>query len=294
VNLVGFSVRFFALILALSACGKSAEQCKLEAQAFHKQLSEAETEISGLLSVKAKLPSRRDFTHRELRMAPAVTVVPGGFTLDDAPITRDALRDKLIAERTRTREFIESSPRFAKELDARMVYLAIDEAVPWHEVVDAVALAAEVELTVPVFLFAYPVTSTPPPRAPIDDELDRIMNDPPGDRATRFAEIVTKLVADCPAMQKSFGQVGSDETKSKAQIIIEAIPEALIECKCKVPMDDFRAAMWRILVVPTPMRALVIDPAAPAQELALPATTTWGEASKRLTPATKNVKLVVR
>jgi hypothetical protein len=295
--LVGVQVRFVLVVLLLAACGKSAEQCRLEAEAFGKLLAEADTEMSSpIWSTRVNLPLRRDFTHRELRRAPVVTVVPGGFAYgpDDEPITRDNLRDALLVERARMRSMMEGSPRLAARSDPRMVYFAIDQATPWSEVVDAISLAARTELTAPVFLFAYPVTSTSPPRAPIDDELDRIMTANASDRATKLAALITTLVEDCPALQKSFSQVGSEDGESKAAVIVRAIPEGLAECNCKVPMDDFRSAMWRLLVSATPMRALVIDPTAPAQQLALPGTTTWGEASKRLTPATKNVTFVVR
>jgi hypothetical protein len=295
-NLVGACVKIYLLLaVAIAGCGKSAEQCKLEAEAFGKQLAEADTEIA-VWTTKVKLPVRRDVTHRELRMAPVVTVVRGGFTYgyDDRPITREELREELRKERERALESIARNSRFAKNYEPRMVYFVIDESVPWSEVVAAVELAADVELTMPVFLFAVPATWTPPPRAPIDDELDRIANAEPGDRATKFAQIISQLVEDCPAMVTAFGQVGSEESRSKAQILIEAIPPALIDCNCKVPMDDFRSAIWRVMVPAQPMRAIVLDPGAPAEPLALPAAMTWGEASKRLAPTTKNARFEVR
>ena len=286
-------MKLVALAIAFAGCGKSAEECRSEAVAFGALLAAHETEAGPIWRSDAKLAARSDLS-RLREDAPTLTIFPDRI-LDargnSGPIA--AVREVLQVMQT---EAVARKERFAGTLriDERRLYVLIDEATSWRDVVHVVDAAAKTGFTAPIFVFGLPVTITPPPRAPVDDELDRIGSDDyTRNKATAFAEITQKQVAECPSLIALFGAVASDDSESKSAIIVEGIAQALIDCRCNVPMADFRSTMFRLLVIPNPMRGLALDPDAPKQRIALRGTTPWSVASKQLTPATKNVELVV-
>jgi len=60
-----------------------------------------------------------------------------------------------------------------------------------------------------------------------------------------------------------------------------------------VNMPNLRSTLFRLLYIEHPLRALQLDPAQPATAISLPATATWADASKLLTPATRNAEFTV-
>lgn len=102
-----------------------------------------------------------------------------------------------------------------------------------------------------------------------------------------------KEIASCPSLQKTFGAVGGEESGDKAEMLIAGLGEGLVGCDCKLSIPNLRSVMFRILHNPNPTTAIVFDPAAALTQIALPATTTWADASKRFTADLKNAELVV-
>lgn len=287
--------RWLILAVLTSGCGKSAKECRTEAEALGKLLAEADTEPS-LLQVPANvvLPSRTDLPRRELSYAPAVNLTATAITYQGQQLAGpEDLRERLAAARANVEDDIARGRFHGERPHPELVYFLIDEATPWLRVVDTVKVAGEAGMRAPAFVFATPITSKPPPRAPIDDKLDAIIaSEDASNKAIELARIMSTEVEDCPALMKAFGAVASEESKSKAQVLIEAIPPALIDCGCNVHMANFRSAMWRVLANPNPTRVVAFDPAAVRQTIALPAGTLWREASKRFTAELKFAELV--
>jgi hypothetical protein len=284
-------VRLTIFVVLLAGCGKSAEQCRTEARELGALLASIDTEPGPIWSTEAKLVMRPELPKLGER-APELTLFPGRIQLDHrGTVTREMFAEALAAAQA---ELADARRMRRDPPDARRIYVLIDGATPWREVVTAVEAAATAGFTTPTFVFGAPSTATPPPRAAVDDELDRITTEVnPAERATEFAKLVEKQVADCAALQDVFGDIGRSDAESKSQMLIRRLPDALVDCKCDVPMADFRATMWRLLAIPTPMRGLAVELVADGTRIALPAATPWSAASKRLDASTKTVQLAL-
>jgi hypothetical protein len=282
----------FCVLVLVAACGKSAEQCRTEARELGALFAGIDTEPGPIWSTEAKLVARAELPKLGA-YGPMVTLFAGRIELEGRPgsQTREMLAESLTATH---RELVEAAERGRSHRgDPRRIYVLIDEATPWREVVAAVETASAAGFTAPSFVFRHPVTLTPPPRAAVDDELDRILGLDPSERATAFARLLEAQVADCAAVQNIFADIGSSEAESKSQTLLRRLPDALIDCKCDVPMADFRSTLWRLLVIPQPMRGFEVALVATGTRIALPAATPWSTASQRFDPSTKTVQLVV-
>jgi hypothetical protein len=282
----------------LAACGgKSAEECRTEATEVGDLLVEAAKEPGSLfwltdsehLVTRTDLPVPRDWTTGPTIKLTAATTTFGDHVMADAAA---------IATRAReTSSQIEADlatgrlrPQWVKE--PRRVYLMIDPATPWDRVVGAVDALAEGGLSAPMFLFEQPTPVKAPPRAPIDDKLDKTLQAESGERATELAKLAKQVVEGCEPLKQEFGSVSAVEGENKAMRLARAVAPALIACKCNVNIPNLRAVMFRVIWVPRPIRGIGFSPDAGAQPIALPKTTTWAEASKRFTPTLGNAKLI--
>jgi hypothetical protein len=289
-----------ALVVLVAACGgKSTEECRAEATAVGDLIVEAAREPPSLiwlddgvrLVTRTDLPLRRDW-----HMGPRVTVTPTALTFGDE-VMADAsalaarsremvakLADDIAAGRVRA-EWIKQP---------RLVYVLVDPATPWERVVMAVNALAEGGLTAPTFLFEQPSALKPPPRARIDDKLDAALKAEPSERATEFAKLAKQVVEGCEPLRKEFGAVAAVEGEDKAMRLAKAIKPALIACECRIDVPNLRSVMFRLLHVPRPVRGVSFSPDAIKDTIALPAATTWAEASKRFTPALANAELIAK
>lgn len=279
--------------LVVLACGKGSPEegpCRKDAEALGRLLAEANVDPPLFYVGDLKLVERSDLGPAKTARAPELMIRAGEIRLEGRPVAREELVARLAEARKRVDDERERG-RSDGAVPGR-IYLLIEGAAPWGEVVGAVEAADLAGFQAPAFVFTTTVVGHPPPRSSIDDELDALLKEDSGERATRFAKIVSKQVETCPALTTEFGRVSSVEGEDKATTLIKAIPEALVECKCHVNMPALRSAMWRLLWNPTPTRVIAFEPAAPAMTLSLPAATTWAVASKQLTPATKRAAFV--
>ena len=268
------------MLLLLVACGKKHSDCIAEANELSHFLTTMDHDppILGLDDVK--LLARPELPHTKLVRAPGIVVGATKTTLDGRAVTDDQLAEALDRER----RFVESVPRLAKE--PRRVYLAIDEAAPWQRVVSAVSVAQRAGFVKGGFAFARPAATPPPPRAPIDDDLDQIMKDDnPSDRATKVAKLTSEAIKSCDALMHELGSVAATEG-DKADIILHAVGPALVECNCNTDLPAVRSLMWRIAGNPHPVNVLEVDLDPRVNPLELPAATPWREASRHLSTHT--------
>lgn len=283
------------LLLVLAGCNKlSADECKREAAAIQTLLRSADTEPQLLyVDDKMQLVERTDLPATRVPSAPVVILDEQGVTYQGERIPGD-LRARLTAARAQIVEDIEAgrTPR-RDPPDPALVYFQIDKRTRWPRVVEAWQAARDAGMTSPGFVFGVPMTVTPPPRAPIDTELDALGNSDAANKATELANIISKQVEGCPAMIRAFGSIGAEDGGSKAKRLIDDLGPALVECKCNVDIPNFRSAMWRALANTKPTRVLRFDPAATPDPIALPATATWADAAAKLAPQTKNAELRV-
>jgi hypothetical protein len=264
-----------AVLLATTACGKSTEECRTEAEAVGKLLMETPHEASAF------------------RLAPDVTLVERGdlkATAAADSIVVVANAREVSFEGTVVSDLADLRVRLAQLRERRRtkpdeIYFQLDRATPWSKVVELVDTARAAHLPIVGFAFATGEKLAPPPRAPIDDQLDRVMNgsDGPANQAVEIAKLMEPVVEDCPALQRVFGAVASDSTESKADLLIKALAPALIECRCKVDIPSLRSLMWRVTAT-APIKVVVVE-ANGGDTLALPGATTWEQAGKQLSHA---------
>lgn len=273
------------LVAILGGCGERAASCRTDAEALGRLLATADTEPPAFMKGPGVV-TRTDLPKQTLRTGPIVYVGVDA-TSYRGEVVRDDELDALVELAAR----LDASHRAA--LDER-IYFVIDGAAPWRRVVETVRVAVEAGWRAPAFVFRAPPAKSPP-GVPLDDQLDSSKPAPP---LRAPAERAGSQLAGCPALVAAFDATGRDELarpgESKADALIRAIPPALIDCKCDVPMADLRAALWRMFANPDPSRAILLDPAAPAQRIALPAATPWSTASARFTATTKNVEFAIQ
>ena len=272
--------RRLAITVLLAACGgKSANECRTEAESLATLLRETPHEMSPLMPQQdVTLVKRSDLRDAGTWKAIVVVATAERTTSQGSPIGGAGdLRDLLELRRNggATKDY--------------GVYFQLDRATPWSKVVELVD-AKRVGHTQIGFAFATGDKLTPPPRTPIDDKLDALMSGPANNRAVELARLIETTITDCPALTEEFGKVG-ESTESKADIIIKGLAPALVECKCDVDMPALRSVMWRLMAVEPNLKVLAFD-ATSGAKLAFPAATTWEVASKRLSPGT-NYQLAV-
>jgi hypothetical protein len=282
-NIVPVRVHLAIVLLLAAGCGKSAEECRTEAEALGKLLKETPHRMSpfgehrGLTLVK-----RTDLTASAGADGFVVAASPDSVIFEYRALAGTAeLLQRLLDARERR-----------SWRDLRRVYLQLDRATPWSKVVELVDIARSVGLTSVGFAFDNgEKLLTRPPRSPVDDKLDAILAGDPTTRATELAKLVETMIDDCPALQQEFGSVGSESAEDKADVLIRGLVPALIECNCKVDMPGFRSAMWRLIAIEPNVKVLAFELA--GDKLALPARTTWEDASKHLIPG-KSYQLAVQ
>jgi hypothetical protein len=284
-------VRFTALAIVVLAvaCGNSKDKCKAEAGDLVKLLR-AVDHGGQLLQVDddMHLVPRPELPHTDNVQAPVVIVKAAEITYQGQLIADVAeLRDRLDSTIRKIQDDVAAGRMPKRTPWDRRVYLEIDENAKWGTIASVADAAGEVGF-VPYFVFALPVTVQRPPRAPIDDELDRITNDSdPSNKATRFAKLVSDQVHSCPAIAKLFGTVAAEEGTDKAKFIIDGMGPALVDCNCAPDMANLRSAMYRLLSDEHPIGNVAVTIARDAPPLELPAGTPWRDAAARLAPGAK-------
>lgn len=280
-----YAMRYLALALALAACkhsppadcGKKAA----EVAAFLRTLDQGPVTIA---FEGTSPPLRDDLTERGER-APQIEIAAGGMTYQGQLIgSRDELADRLSAAHDAISEGVRDG-RYPGHQDPDLIAIVADEHVPLAQVAAAVDAAQASGFTSAMFVFRRTPTK-PPPRTAVDEEIDKIVaSGDPADKAAALAKLASEKIDACPALKKVFSEVSPDGD-DKAKHIIDGIEPALNACGCAADPYMVRSLIGRVLYVsePTSVLRVKLDPSAPAIHAA-----TWGEASKRLTPATKAV-----
>jgi len=167
--------------------------------------------------------------------------------------------------------------------DPGEVTLVIDAAATWDTVVHVTDAAVAAGFAHPAIAFGVPVTGKPPPRQPVDDKIDEIKNMPDAsNKAAALAKLMTGIVKDCKALQRSFGRVSAVEGEDKAQVLIDEMGPALLECNCDVDIPALRNVFFAVANNSHPTTVIHLDLTKGGKQIALPAATPWSEASKQL------------
>jgi hypothetical protein len=266
-------MRTIAMVLvAAAACGggKDAAVCAREAHDLGELLSSMDHEMPPFYAGDAKLVLRQDLPPPGGTFGPTVVITSNGATLDGMPFEDFEVNHRL------------------EEAHARggIIYVAVDEAARWDEVQEVARRLTTAELMHPAFAFARPAAAVArPPRSKIDDEIDAIRNsDDAGNKATRFAEIMSKLVKGCPPLAEAFGSVGADSADSKADSLIRAIEPSLVKCSCSVDIPALRSGLFQLLYIDKPQSSFFVTLDPDATAIVLPPETPWRDAQAKLTP----------
>ena len=222
-----------------------------------------------------KLVERTDLP-RHQPSPTAVIVIGKTIRWQGGEVSLDKLGDRLADYRA----WVMKSPRRGNPSE---INLAIDVNAAWGDVVSVADVAFRSGFTHPAFGFGVPVTVKPPPRVAVDDELDKIKKeDAGGNRAVELANLMSDIVKSCKPLKKSFGAVGADEGGDKAQMLIDEMGPALLECNCDVDIPALRNVFFAVANNPHPATVIHVDLAKGGKAIALPAATPWSEAQKQL------------
>lgn len=254
----------FVLTIGLWACGKSKETCQREAADVATMFASMDT-TRGIETRFVKLVRRDDL---------AIAPDEFGVVLE---VSAEGVRTYGVTE---TPQDLESVLGLITQRNAKpFVLLAIDAATPWKNVAAIFAtLEARGFAEVGLVFARKPVESQPPPRSAIDDKLDEAEKAPPGDRATKAAQLATELVRDCEAIHALFTDVSGNDDKAKH--MIDGLPPALVECRCRCDVPSLKSLMYRLLVNRAPTTTIHVKLG--GKELALAESALWSEAALKL------------
>ncbi|NVB84918.1 MAG: hypothetical protein HOV81_41510 [Kofleriaceae bacterium] len=280
------------MLVCVVGCGKSAKECKTDAEALATLLRETPHEPEMFVLAGRHLVARPDLTDkRGFGYAPVLDITKAGFAMQGEPIAQAELSTKLATIHDQGAQHW-----MGRGSDPDRIYFAIDGDVTWDRVVMAFEAAEAAGLVKEAFVFEYPSKPlTPPPRSAVDAELDKLQADPDAaNKASRLAEMMSTRVKRCKSLQQLFGGVAAVEGEDKADFIITGLAEALVECECNVDMPELRSIMWRVLATQHQTRVYEFAPRVRDETIAFPATTTWADASKKLAPPLRGAKLAVQ
>jgi hypothetical protein len=283
-------MRLVLIVIVLVACGRGdpREACPARAHELGAWLEQVRVEgngawIAGMdaLAELAAAPALADpprFGGNVLEIHANGAVFAGRPIADvDDPLADPALRDR--------------------DHPAR-VLIAIDGPVPLADVVPLVDRAARAGLTDASFAVTRRSSMKPPPPSSLTPKIDALLREPAGpDKATRFARLMSGVVAPCPALREVFGSVAVVD--DKARTIVAGVEPALIACDCKGDLDALRSGMWSVLG-PGPggkVTTTIAVTLAPSDDAAATPITgaTWADAAPALLAAKgTRVKLVAR
>lgn len=278
------ALRLLVLVAAVAGCGKSAAVCRQEAAQVDQLLHTMDTH-RGVETRSVKLVLRADLPISDDDWAPVIELGPDGARLEAAPAAAVPFPQAMEMVRVRFRERGAMTP----------VQLAIDQATPWSTVVamlDAMQVANEHRVSL---VFARPAsTVAPPPRTPLDDQLDQMLaNAGPSERATRLAGEVSRLVKGCQSVMRLFGAVSPDARVSKEQLFVDGLAPALVACRCQCDVPALQSLMWRVMANRFPTTSRTLELGGETDELRLPGSTPWRDASRQIAVKTVGLRPVV-
>lgn len=289
-----------AAVVVVCACGSGSSsrdaRCRAEAEELEGFLTTMDHDVNLFFTDDLRLVTRGDVPRMELPRASTVSVDAEKIVLDGEYIgDRAELAERLAAARAHIANAVSMGylPRHEAAV-AKQIYLVIDEAVAWETVVWVAEAVHEAGFDAPLFVFARPPATPPPPRTWVDDEIDRAADTDGTDasaRAMAVARTSEKVIESCEPLIEMSGKVAMVE--DKAEFIIRSVRPALVECGCKVDLAALRSLLWRLLGNEQPTTTLGVRLARDATPIALPAATPWREASRQLTPAMSSAWLAV-
>lgn len=289
-------VALVACIAALG-CGSRADdqQCRTEADELTRWIGTLNLEPQIVMVGRERLVSRADLGSQSPVARPVVTIGADTSSFQGHLIgAADELESRLSATQRRLVEEIARGRFEGAPPDPRQLHLLIDEAAPWERVVAVAQVAHRAGFTMPSFLFSPPPgPSTRPPRTTFDDRMDAQKRDLAAGKIPPSPEPIASLLERCPPVIRLLGDLGMMQTGNKAEVLIRGIGPALVDCRCKVDLPAMRSMLWHMLNNESPVRELRVELSPDAPPIALPASTPWREASKRLTPATKRAWLAI-
>jgi hypothetical protein len=288
-------LRPVVLALTLVACGND-PSCKEYAKDLGTLLEAAAEEPPALIQIPDDMTvaEAHDMPATRLSVAPTVFVTKTTAKYQDHAYATEELGALLADAHAKIADDLASGrARPAWIPDPDLAYFVIDVAAPWPLVVASIEQASRAGFAHIGLVYAKKSTLTPPPRAPVDKRLDEILHaEDAGNKATELAKLVSDQVSSCPQLQKEFGSVASDDGDNRAMMMAKAVPPALVACECRVPMANFRSAMFRLMYVEKPIRVRQVTVGS-GDKLELPATALWADAVGLLRQTTKAVQLAV-
>jgi hypothetical protein len=284
-------MRLAIVVLSIAGlgCGGGKKECSTDAEALTKLLRDAPHDPEWFPLSGRHLVSRTEPSDQKIAAhAPVIDIRKGETVYQGQLSSPEDLRERLTLAH---QKLVEDA------MDPLLVYFVIDADATWGHVVAAFDAAEAAGMTKPTFVFEQPMTVSPPPKTALDVEIDRMVAvDGVYDNA-KMEEIGSKIrekTKDCASLNKLYEQIGAMETGDKAEALLAELPAALMACECKVDMPQLRSNLWRLLVPQRITRGFPFSPGVREQTIALPATTSWAEASKQFVRPLRGAKLVAR
>jgi hypothetical protein len=277
-----------SVMLLSGACGKSASECAAEAKAVGEYLTTMERTMDVVplgddweLVYRDDLPAPGD----DVQLAPDVAVRPGVLRHQGTDLDAGELGEELAKARAMIVEAASGRWPRRGRIDTELVYLVVDRATPWPEVVAASAAAREAGFTHQAFVLARHPKLPRPPRTSVDDRFDKLIASKPDSIATEAAKIAREITEPCPALTRLFGQVASEEAGDKAAYMANGVEAALRECSCAADPASVRSLMWQIVGTRRPIALVQLDiGVGGGTPVSLPPTATWADAAATLKP----------
>lgn len=263
--LCGQFVLAIACTTAAAAPDKlTADQCKIEATSIGKFLADTPHDRSPLLGRRGfSLAKRADVT-ADVPMAPVLYASALETTFQGQVAENRAALVKLLRAKR-----------------PKQVLLMLEQATPWSKVVEVLEVVRADRL-VPVIVFETELAVSAPPRSAYDEGIAASSVYPPKPGQKSGQAVRDAVIDPCPTLGKLWREMRG-EGVDRTQTAVAGITKALIGCTCSTDLASVRSLFWDLIVVRNKATAIVFDKP-PTETLALPAATTWAEASKQVAP----------
>lgn len=165
----------------------------------------------------------------------SVQIGPDTLRLDDADVQLEELRFEL-----------EQEPN--QRAQPRALYFLIDGQTPWERIEAVASHAYTANVREIVLVFRRKSQADPPLERPAMPEIDKVLEVESGEKASRFAAYVTKLLAPCRRLQALIlpeeGPAAFYDESTVLERGAQIVATYRDDCQCKVDLAQLQATLY--------------------------------------------------
>lgn len=183
----------------------------------------------------------------------SVQIGPDTLRLDDAEVQLEELRFELEQEPNRRAQ-------------PTALYFLIDGQTPWERIEAVASHAYAANVREIVLVFRRKSLADPPLERPAMPEIDKVLEVESGDKASRFADYVTKLLSPCSKLQALIlpeeGPAAFYDESTVVERGAQIVATYRDDCHCKIDLAQLQATLYLMFqdIDPVAFVAVTLSP----------------------------------